>query len=479
MSTDDPLPESKMLRAGEWAEGTPVTICCPHDGVPVGVVHRAGPMDLETAIVACRESFSATRRIPPHRRAEMLRCVAGGIRDRAEEFARTMALESAKPIKQARVEVGRSASIFATAAEEAVRMRGEVVNLDAAPAGEGRFGLVKRFPVGPVAAITPFNFPLNQVAHKLAPAMATGCPVVVKPASQTPMTALMLAEVVRGAGWPPGALSVLPMAAHDARPLVEDPRFAMLSFTGSAEVGWDMKGRAGRKKVALELGGNAGVVVHEDADLDYAATRCAAGGFLYAGQSCISVQRIFVHEGVYDRFLSLFLPRVVALKVGHPLDESADLCSMISLHEAQRVSEWIEEARQAGAKFLTGGRVEGGVVSPTVIADASPRLKVNCREVFAPVVTVRPYSRFEEAIDAVNESDYGLQAGVFTRDVGRIREAFEGLEAGGIMVNEVATWRVDHMPYGGTKGSGFGREGVSYAMEEMTEPRLMALNFPV
>ncbi len=471
--------EFPFLLAGEWTRGTPVPLCCPWDGSEVATVHRASAEHVEKAIQAAVRGKDAVRRLSPVKRAEILSRVAEAIRGEAEPLARMMAMEAAKPVKQARIEIGRSAFIFSVAAEEATRLQDEVVRLDANPAGENRFGLLKRFPVGVVSAITPFNFPLNQVAHKLAPAIAAGCPAVCKPASQTPLMALKLAGFVLEAGWPAEALSMLPLPVAEAAALVEDPRFDLLTFTGSAEVGWDMKRRAGRKKVALELGGNAGVIIHEDADLSYAAERCTAGGFFYAGQSCISVQRIFVHESVYEKFLVLFLPRVKALKTGHPLDEAADLCSMISRGDAERVREWFAEAEAAGARFLAGGSVAGSVVAPTVIADAAPELKVNRCEVFAPVVTVRPYRDFSEAVRMVNDSAFGLQAGVFTRDVSRIFQAFEALEAGGVMANEVPTWRVDQMPYGGVKDSGTGREGIRWALDEMTEPKLLALNLNV
>ena len=470
------LGEFPFFLRGEKRTGTPYTLHCPHDDEEIAQVHRPGTEDLEAAISAAERGFALTRALTPVRRAEILRQIGASISAHTEELARIMALEAAKPIKQARVEIGRSAFIFAYAAEEATRRQDGIVNLDANPAGANRLGILRRFPVGPVAAITPFNFPLNQVAHKLAPAMAAGCSIIIKPASQTPLMALKLAEMAYAAGWPAEGLSLLPLRGADAAPLVEDPRLKLLSFTGSAEVGWDMKRRAGKKKVALELGGNAGVIVHEDADLPYAAERCVAGGFFYAGQSCISVQRIFVHQSVYEKFLVLFLPRVKALKVGHPLDETADLCAMISQGDARRVAEWFAEARQAGARFLAGGEVQGGVVSPTVIAEASAHLKVNRCEIFAPVVTIAPYADFQDALRHVNDSDFGLQAGVFTRDVKRLFDAFEILEAGGIMGNEVPTWRVDQMPYGGVKDSGIGREGIRWAIEEMTEPKLLALN---
>lgn len=468
-------PEYRFFLAGEWRTGAPYTVACPYDGAPVAVVHRAAPDDLEQAIQAAAAAFKTTRSTPLHRRAAALRAIAAGIESRAEELARTIALEAGKPIKQARIEVARSIVTFSTAADEATRSNDEALRLDAAPGGEGRHAIVRRFPVGPVAAITPFNFPLNLVAHKVAPAIAAGCSVVLKPASQTPVVALKLAEIIASSGWPPEALSVLPLASRDAAPLVEDERFGLLTFTGSPAVGWDMKRRAGRKRVTLELGGNAGVIIHSDADLAFAAERCVVGGFSYAGQSCISVQRIFVHAPVYAAFMDLFAPQVRALKIGHPLDETSDLSSLINPAEAERVAAWLDEARSAGAEFLTGGVVQGGIVAPTIVARAAPHLRVNCQEIFAPVVTVQPYDTFEEALEAVNNSDFGLQAGVFTRDVGRIFQAYDALEVGGVIVNDVPTWRLDPMPYGGVKQSGFGREGLRYAIEEMTERKLLVI----
>lgn len=469
-------PEHRFFLAGEWRAGAPYTIACPYDGAPVAIVHRATPADLECAIQAATSAFETTRRTPLHRRSAALRAIAAGIESRAEEMARTIALEAGKPIKQARVEVARSITTFSTAADEATRSHDEALRLDSAPGGEGRQAIVRRFPIGPVAAISPFNFPLNLVAHKLAPAIAAGCPVVLKPASQTPVVALKLAEIIAASGWPPEALSVLPLASRDAAPLVEDERFGLLTFTGSPAVGWDMKRRAGRKRVTLELGGNAGVIVHSDADLAFAAARCVMGGFSYAGQSCISVQRIFVHAPVYEAFMDRFVPQVRALKLGHPLDEDSDLSALIGASEGDRVAAWLDEARAAGAECLVGGTVEGGVVAPTVVVRAAPELRVNCQEIFAPVVTVQAYETFDAALAAVNGSDFGLQAGVFTRDVGRIYQAYDALEVGGVIVNDVPTWRIDPMPYGGIKHSGFGREGLRYAIEEMTEPKLLVIH---
>src|SRR5262245_30094423 len=469
-------PEYRYFLAGEWHAGQPYAVACPYDGAAVGVVHRAGPAELEQAIQAAVKAFETTRQLPGHKRATALRKISETIAAQAEDFARTIALEAGKPIKQARVEVGRSITTFAAAAEEATRFHDEVLHLDALPGGENRPAIVRRFPVGPIAAISPFNFPLNLVAHKLAPAIAAGCPVVLKPASQTPLSALKLAGIVAEAGWPAEALSVLPMNSKDAAPLVEDERFKLLTFTGSPSVGWDMKRRAGRKRVTLELGGNAGVIVHSDADLAFAADRCVIGGYSYAGQSCISVQRVFVHEPAYEEFMDSFVPKVRALKVGHPLDEATDLGSLISAGDGERVGAWLAEARAAGAECLLGGDVRGGVVQPTVVVKAGPELKVNNQEIFAPVVTVQTVDDFDEALRAVNDSAYGLPAGVFTSDVKRIFRAYEELEVGGVMANEVPTWRLDPMPYGGVKQSGFGREGLKYAIEEMTEMKLLVLN---
>ncbi len=468
--------EYRFVLAGEQRAGVPYTVACPYDGAPIATVHRAGPADLEQATQAAVRAFAATRTLPGHRRAAVLRKVADTIAARAEELARTIALEAGKPIRQARIEVGRSVGTFATAAEEATRFHDEVLHLDALAGGEGRPAIVRRFPIGPIAAIAPFNFPLNLVSHKLAPAIAAGCPVVLKPATQTPISALKLAGIILEAGWPAEALSVLPINSRDAAPLVEDDRFALLTFTGSPAVGWAMKGRAGRKRVTLELGGNAGVIVHEDANLAFAAERCVVGGYSYAGQSCISVQRVFVHAGAYEQFMDAFVPRVRALKVGHPLDEATDLGSVINADEGERVGAWLAEARAAGAECLVGGDVRQGVVQPTVVVRAGPELKVNSQELFAPVVTVQTYTTFEQALAAVNDSNFGLQAGVFTNDIKRIFQAYEALEVGGVMVNEVPTWRLDPMPYGGVKQSGFGREGLRYAIEEMTEPRLLVIN---
>jgi acyl-CoA reductase-like NAD-dependent aldehyde dehydrogenase len=340
----------------------------------------------------------------------------------------------------------------------------------------GRWGMVRRYPLGPIAAITPFNFPINLVAHKIAPAIASGCTMVLKPAPQTPITALMLAEIVQKAGWPGGALNVLPLSNEDAVPLISDDRLKLLTFTGSSAVGWQLKAKAGKKKVVLELGGNAAVIIHSDADVDYAAERCVAGGFSYAGQSCISVQRILVQRGVFDQFVQRFLARVAKLKVGDPLDDSTDLGPLIREQDAIRAESWVKEAVKAGAKLLCGGERRGPIMQPTVLTATRPEMRVNCEEIFAPVKTVEPYDDFPAALGRANDSPYGLQAGLFTNDARLIFKAYDELEVGGVMVNEVPTFRIDHMPYGGVKNSGLGREGLRYSIEEMTEPRLLIMN---
>ena len=462
---------------GRWlTEGEPIEIRAPHDGSVVGVTFRASAQHVEAAIQAAARAFQETRHLPAYRRQQVLRAVAEGVAARREEFARVMALEAGKPIKAARVEVDRAMFTFSVAAEESTRITGEWLPLDLQPSTVGRTAIVRRFSLGPIAAITPFNFPLNLVAHKWAPAIAAGCTIVHKPAPQTPLSALLLAELVEQAGWPAGGLNVLSLANADAERIVADDRLKLLTFTGSGTVGWELKKKAGKKRVALELGGNAGVIVHGDADLDYAAERCVLGGFSYAGQSCISVQRILVQRNAYDGFLSALLPRVAKLKTGEPLDEATDVGPMINEDAARRAEARVKEAVAGGAKLLTGGKRSGPYFEPTVLTGTNPRMRVNCEEVFAPVVTVEPYEEFAEAVRQVNDSPYGLQAGVFTRDLKLILSAYDELEVGGVIAGDIPSFRIDHMPYGGIKDSGLGREGLRYAIEEMTERKLLILN---
>lgn len=470
-----------FLLDGQWlSEGSPFEVRSPYDQSVVATTFRPTANHVDMAIQAAARAFEITRRLPAYERQRILRAVAQGITEQREEFARTVAQEAGKPIKTARAEVERAIFTFTVAAEESTRIYGEYVPLDLLPSTAGRWAMVRRFPIGPIASISPFNFPVNLVAHKWAPAIAAGCTIVHKPASQTPLGSLKLAEVVEKAGWPAGALNVLPASARDAEKFVTDERLKKLTFTGSPEVGWELKKKAGKKRVTLELGGNAGVIIHSDADLEFAAERCVAGGFSYAGQSCISVQRILVQRGVYEKFLAAFVPRVEKLEVGDPLDESTDVGPMISAQDAQRVGEWVNEAVAAGAKVLCGGKrraaPQASVFEPTVLTETRPEMRVNCFEIFAPVVTVQPYDDFAGAVKQVNDSRYGLQAGLFTRDVKLIFSAYEELEVGGVVVGDVPTFRIDHMPYGGVKDSGLGREGLRYAIEEMTERKLLVMN---
>jgi acyl-CoA reductase-like NAD-dependent aldehyde dehydrogenase len=471
-----PLPSGFLVR-GQWIEaGQAVAIRSPFNGEVIGTSFIADRKYLEQAIHAAVSSAEHVKQLPAFERKRLLETIAASIKSRAEEFVRLMALEAGKPIKAARVEVERAILTFATAAEESVRIYGEYLPLDFVPSSAGRFGIVRRFPIGPIAAITPFNFPLNLVAHKVAPAIACGCPVIVKPAPQTPFCALLLGRMIVDAGWPADAISVLPLTNEDAGLLVADDRIKLLSFTGSAAVGWQLKKNAGKKRVVLELGGNASVVVHDDADVQQAAERCVTGAFTYAGQSCISVQRILVHEDRFDSFMAHFVQGARRLRTGDPLDEETEVGPMIRVADVQRVQQWIQEAVQGGANLIVGGNANGAVLEPTILSSTAAQMKVNCEEVFAPVATVEPYANFNQALVRVNESRYGLQAGIFTRDASLIFRAFERLEVGGVIVGDVPTFRIDPMPYGGVKDSGLGREGIRYAIEEMTERKLLAMN---
>jgi acyl-CoA reductase-like NAD-dependent aldehyde dehydrogenase len=464
--------------AGEWIKtGDASEVRSPFDGSLVAVVHRAGAKEIEAAITKATAAFEITRKMPIWKRSEILEKISAGIAARRDELAQTIALEAGKPIKTARAEVDRAVFTFKIAAEESKRIYGELIPLDWLPGTEGREAQVRRVPLGPIAGISPFNFPINLVAHKVAPALAAGNPIVLRPASQTPVSALKLAEIVLAAGWPADGISVVPSLTKDAAALIEDERIRLLTFTGSPAVGWSLKARAGRKRVTLELGGNAGVIVHKDANVAYAAERAAWGGFSYAGQSCISVQRVYVHMDVYESFVDDFVTRVKALKTGDPLDESVDVGPMIDPTAAERVEEWVNEAQKDGAAVLTGGTRKGNLWQPTVLAEIQPSMRVSCQEVFAPLVGLYRYSDIREAIAAVDNSDFGLQAGLFTNDLKIVKQAFDDIEVGGLMVNDVSTFRIDHMPYGGVKQSGFGREGLRYAMEEMSELKLLTFNY--
>ncbi len=471
--------EWPMYLAGRWEKSSEtLSVTNPYDGSLVGITYLASADQLEEATAAAQKAFKTTSRLASFEREEILSSISRGIRERSDELARLMAQEAGKPVRDAAVEVARAVNTFKVAAEEAKRIGGEVIPIDWLAYAKGRLGITRRFPIGPVAAVSPFNFPLNLAAHKIAPALAVGNPVVVKPPSDAPLVLLTVAQIAHEAGLPPGAFSVLPMTRAQGDTLVSDERFKLLTFTGSSPVGWGMKERAGKKRLALELGGNGGVIVDRDADLEYAVQRLVTGAFSYAGQICISVQRVFIHEEIYDAFSRSLVDAVSRLKLGDPLDPETDVGPVIDDAAAERIQSWIEEAVQAGAQVLIGGGRLGRLVEPTVLANVSGDCNICKIEAFAPIVDIFPFRDFDEALARVNESDYGLQAGLFTGSLEHALRAFEEVEVGGLMINDVPTFRVDHMPFGGTKDSGFGREGVKYAIEEQTEIRLMVLNRP-
>jgi len=449
-----------------------------HPGGLAGRTWLADPEQLEAATVAAVAALPTMRRLPAYERGRILRETSQRVLERRDELARLIALEAGKPIKDATTEVERTALAFRMGAEEAERITGEVIPLDLNPASVGRTGITRRFPIGPVAAISPFNLPLGLAVHKLAPAIAAGCPIVLKPPSRAPLALLALGGIMVEAGVPEGALSILPMDRDLGDRLVEDDRFRLLSFTGSPAVGWAMKARAGRKKVVLELGGNAAVVVDATADLDRAVLRSLQGGFKYAGQLCISVQRMYVHASVWDAFLERFLAGAARLRMGDPLDPATDLGPMIEPGAVARTQRWVDEAVASGGRVLLGGRGEGHWFPPTLLVDVQRDASICTEEAFAPVVVAEPFDDFDAVLGAVNDSRFGLQAGVFTNDLAHAWRAFEELEVGGVILNDVPTYRIDHMPYGGVKDSGLGREGLRWAIEDMTELRILVLAQP-
>lgn len=458
-----------------------LTVRAPWDQRELGTVALANEKQAWTAARLAAEASHEMAAMPSYQRSAMLHAVARAIETEKDSLVAGIVAESGKPRKSALVEVNRAVLTFRTAAEEALRRDGEVKPLDWVAGSEGRWSMVRRFPRGPVLAITPFNFPLNLVGHKLAPAIAAGCPVVLKPAPQTPFTAIRLAEMIHAAGaevgWPKGALSVLHLENELTQKLVaknEDIR--QVSFTGSAKVGWDLKQRAGRKSVLLELGGNAALVVAGDwPDIAGAAQKAVRAAMGYAGQSCISVQRVYVEQPIFHRFIDAAVKEAESLKCGDPADAQTDVGPLIRPSDAERVREWVHEAESGGAKLLTGGRYQGTVVHPVILTGTKPGMKVLDEEVFGPVMVIERFEKFDDVLDEVNRSQYGLQAGLFTRDAGRIFEAYARLEVGGLIVGDTPTWRMDPMPYGGVKASGLGREGIQYAMDEMTEPRLLVM----
>ncbi|HLN79623.1 MAG TPA: aldehyde dehydrogenase family protein [Thermoanaerobaculia bacterium] len=465
------------LRIGgnEVTTGAWIDVHSPWSGELLARVAKAGPGEVERAIAAAAGGFEEARALPAYRRAEILRRLREELEGLRGELVATMVAEAGKPVRYVTAEVERGLTTLRLASEEATRLRGEVVPVDIEPRGEGAFCAVRRFPVGPVAAITPFNFPLNLALHKVAPALAAGNPVILKPSPRTPLTADILSRAVERSGWPKRAFSLVHADPDVARPLWTDDRIRCVSFTGSDAVGWRIKAEAARKKVILELGGNAAAIVCEDSDVDNAARKLATAAFAYAGQVCIKAQRLFVARPIYERFVAALLAETKKIEPSDPTDPSAMLGPMIDEESAERVASWVEEARRGGAKLLVPPRREGSRLWPLVAADVPKGAKLRDREIFGPVATVEPFDRFEDAIASANDSPYGLQASVFTRDIGRVLRAFEGLEVGGVIVNEAPTMRIDNFPYGGTKASGFGREGVRYAIEEMTEPRVLFL----
>jgi len=464
--------ERRLLIGGEWVEtGEWIDVRSPYSGDVVGRVAKGGAAEARRAVDAAERAMREP--IPAHERAEILDRVAAVLRERHDELARTICAEAGKPMKAARVEAQRAVSTFTFAAVEARSLAGDAVPMDASAAGAGKLAVTLRLPIGIVGAISPFNFPLNLVAHKLAPALAAGCAVVLKPASQTPFSALLLAEIETDAGLPPGWVNVVAGSASAIGDvLVEDERVKMITFTGSSEVGWGLRERAARKKVSLELGNATPVIVEADADVEDAATRVAANAFSFAGQSCISVQRVYVQRGVYDDFVARLVPKVEALKVGDPAQEDTDVGPVIDTGNRDRIASWIAESR---GELLAGGTTEDGLIRPTVIAAPAPDDKVACEEVFGPVVVLAPYDTLDDAIALANGTRYGLQAGIFTGSVRSALRAARELEFGGVTVNEAPTFRADQMPYGGVKDSGNTREGPHYAVREMTEERVVVL----
>ena len=462
---------------GEWrtGEGT-FEVRNPFDDSVVDEIGIPTAGDVEEAVAAAAATFEESKRLPVHARADALDHISNRLKETITENAELIAREGGKPLKWATVEATRAVSTFRWASELIRHGDDELMRLDTEAALGSRVGILRRFPFGPVLGITPFNFPLNLVAHKVAPSLGVGAPIVVKPASATPIGSLRLAEFFAETDLPSGMYQVLPVSSSVADGMARDDRFRKISFTGSSEIGWYLKGLDPKKRVTLELGGNAGVIVHSDADLDFAAQRVAFGGYYQAGQSCISVQRVLVASEVYEDFADRLVKQVESLKVGDPMDPTVDVGPVIQKSEVERIGAWVQEAVSEGAQVLTGGTGDGAFFQPTLIADVRPEMKVCREEVFGPVVTISPYQTFEDALATVNDSRFGLQAGVFTNDINRAFEAHRTLEVGGLIVNDVSAFRADQMPYGGSKDSGFGREGLRFAMEEMTEPRIMVLS---
>ncbi len=432
--------------------------------------------ELEKSVIRAQNVQDELKNLPVYKRYEILMSIAAKIKESKSKLAEVLSLEACKPLKYATGEIERAIQTFTVAAEESKRLPKEYFSVDWTKSGENKEGLIKYFPVGLIAGIAPFNFPLNLAVHKIAPAIASGNPIILKPARSTPLSVLELAKIIDETSLPKGAVSILPMDRATGNKMVTDERFKMLSFTGSPEVGWKMKAEAGRKKISLELGGNAGVIVTGSANVNNAVDKCLTGSFAYSGQVCIHVQRIFVHESVFDSFIAEFTKKVENLKYGHPYETTTEISCMIDEHNAKRVEKWVQEAVDAGAKILCGGKRNKTYFAPTVLTNTNPGMKVCSLEIFGPVVNIEKYNDFDAVVKEVNNTHYGLQAGVFTNNISEMNLAFDKIEVGGLMINEAPTFRVDHMPYGGIKNSGFGREGLKYSIREMMEPKLMVKN---
>ena len=467
----------KIYTGGEFRETDQIlNVINPFDHSLVAQTYLGSAQDLDYAISSAQQRQEELRLLPSHKKYSILNHIAEQLLEKKYLFVEVLSKESGKPYKYATGEIDRAIQTFRVAAEESRRLPGEYLDIEWTPAGEGKEGIVKYFPVGIVAGISPFNFPLNLAVHKIAPAIAAGCPIILKPSTSTPLSTLELAKAIDHTELPRGAVSILPMDRQTGNQLVTDPRIKLLSFTGSPEVGWKMKSEAGKKKVVLELGGNAGVIVSASADVDVAVEKCIVGAFAYSGQVCIHAQRIFVNKKVFEKFIKHFTEKASKLKSGNPLDPETDISVMIDEANAKRVEEWIKEAVEAGAELILGGKRNNSFIEPTIITRTKPEMKVCALEIFGPVVTIEPFEVFEEAVQAVNSGRYGLQAGVFTNNLDEMNMAFQKLDVGGVIVNDVPAFRVDHMPYGGIKDSGLGREGVKYAIHDMMEPKILVKN---
>ncbi|MFJ8516737.1 aldehyde dehydrogenase family protein [Lysinibacillus xylanilyticus] len=463
---------------GDWVEAAEYTeLCSPYSSEVIAEIPKANVEEVEAALVAADAAREAMANMPLYKRAIILEKLASLLEARAEEAAELIALEAAKPISTSKAEVHRTIQTYKFAAEEAKRIHGETIPVDAAPGGDGRIAYTVREPLGIVAAITPFNFPMNLVAHKIGPAIASGNTVVLKPASQTPLTAYFIGELLVEAGLPKGALNIVTGAGSlIGNKLVTDNRVKKISFTGSPAVGIGIRNQAGLKKVTLELGSNAAVIIDENVNIDKLISRVVSGAFTFQGQVCISVQRIYVHEKMYDLFVDKFVTATKELKLGDPLDPTTDVSALISPQDVKRTLSWIAEAKEQGAIIATGGESEGNILQPTVLLNVKPEQKVSCQEVFAPIVSIMKFTSIQEAFDQVNDSKYGLQAGIYTDNIHVALQATQKLHVGGVIINDIPTFRLDHLPYGGVKESGMGREGLKYAIEEMTEMKLVVIN---